>query len=225
MKKIVKSLIVVLLFGAMFVSCHSGKTKLDGGADTLSYVIGLNVGHSLMEMDSTLNVEAVCDAIRDVYNGAPKMTLEQARDYYLAEKTYFVHEKAKAHQERYLADLSKRDRKYVRARNGVTYKIIELGDQSHTGSMSVRDTVEIIYKLTNEQGTVLVESDTLRCSYRGLIKGLQEVVRLAGEGAYFNAWLPSSVAYDVEGNNELGVGANELLNYDVKVVDIKYNKR
>ncbi len=217
-------MVVVLMFGAMFVSCHRNSAKLDGGADTLSYVIGLNVGHSLMEMDSTLNVEAVCAAIRDVYNGTQKMTLEEARDYYLAEKTYFVHEKAQAHQERYLTDLSKRDRKYVRTRSGVTYKILKLGDQSHTGSMSSRDTVKIAFKLTDEQGRVIVEADTLRDSYRNLLKGLQEVVKLAGDGAHFNAWLPSKTAYDVEGNEELGIGANVMLNYDVEILDIKYNR-
>lgn len=224
MKRLISFVVVALMFGAMFVSCHRNSAKLDGGADTLSYVIGLNVGHSLMEMDSTLNVEAVCAAIRDVYNGTQKMTLEEARDYYLAEKTYFVHEKAKAHQERYLTDLSKRDRKYVRTRSGVTYKILKLGDQSHTGSMSSRDTVKIAFKLTDEQGRVIVEADTLRDSYRNLLKGLQEVVKLAGDGAHFNAWLPSKTAYDVEGNEELGIGANVMLNYDVEILDIKYNR-
>lgn len=224
MKKIVKFLTVILLFGAMFVSCHRSNKRYSGESDTLSYVVGLNVGHALMEMDSTLNVEAVCAAIRDTYNGTPKMTLEEARDYYLAEKTYFVHEKAQAYQERYLTDMSKRDRKYVRTRSGVTYKILRLGDQSHVGSMSSRDTVKIAFKLTDEQGNVLVEADTLRDSYRNLVKGLQEVVKLAGKGAHFNAWLPSKTAYDVSGNEELGIGANVLLNYDVEILDIKYNR-
>lgn len=224
MKKIVELLIVVLLFGAMFVSCHRTNTKFTGESDTLSYVVGLNVGQSLMEMDSTLNVEAVCAAIRDVYNGTPKMTMEEARDYYLAEKTYFVHEKAKAHQERYLTDLSKRDRKYVRTRSGVTYKILRLGDQSHVGSMSSRDTVKIVYTLSDEQGRVIMEADTLRDSYRNLLSGLQEVVKLAGNGAHFNAWLPSKTAYDVAGNEELGIEANTMLNYDVEILDIKYNR-
>ena len=224
MKKIVELLIVVLLFGAMFVSCHRTNTKFTGESDTLSYVVGLNVGQSLMEMDSTLNVEAVCAAIRDVYNGTPKKTMEEARDYYLAEKTYFVHEKAQAHQERYLTDLSKRDRKYVRTRSGVTYKILRLGDQSRQGSMSSRDPVRILYTLTDEQGRVIIESDTLRDSYRNLVKGLQEVVKLAGNGAHFNAWLPSKVAYDVVGNKELGIEANTMLNYDVEILDIKYGR-
>ena len=224
MKKILPILLVALLFSTAIISCgrRGGKSGIE--ADTLSYIVGLNVGHTLMEMDTTLNIDAVCAAIRDTYKGTQKMTLEQARDYYLAEKTYFVHEKAKAHQEQYLTDLSKRDRKYVRTRSGVTYKILQLGDQSHTGSMSARDTVKIAFKLTDEQGRVIVEADTLRDSYRNLVKGLQEVVRVAGEGARFNAWLPSKVAYDVEGNKELGIEANTMLNYDVQIIDIKYNR-
>ena len=206
------------------MSCGGRKTKLSANADTLSYVIGLNVGHTLMEMDSTLNVEAVCAAIRDVYNGTQTMTMADARDYFLAEKTYFVHEKAQAYQEQYLSDLSKRDRKYVRTRSGVTYKILRLGEQNNISTMGSRDTVKIAFRVTDEQGRVIVEADTLRGSYRDLLKGLQEVVKLAGSGAHFNAWLPSKVAYDVEGNAELGIGANVMLNYDVEVLDIKYRK-
>ena len=224
MMKFVKYIAVVLLFGTMTLSCNKGKAQLEGDSDTLSYVVGLNVGHSLMEMDSTLNVEAVCEAIRDVYNGTQKMTLEEARDYYLAEKTYFVHEKAQAYQEQFLTDLSKRDRKYVRTRSGVTYKILKLGDQSHVGSMSSRDTIKIAYKITDEQGRVIVEADTLRDSYRNHLKGLQEVIKLAGDKAHFNAWLPSKTAYDVEGNKELGIEANTMLNFDVEVLDIKYSR-
>lgn len=224
MRTILKYMAVALLFAGLAASCGKRTTKLSADTDTLSYVVGLNVGHTLMEMDSTLNIEAVCAAIRDVYNGTPSMTMEEARDYYLAEKTYFVHEKAQAHQEQYLSDLSKRDRKYVRTRSGVTYKILRLGDQSHTTSMNSHDTVKIAYRLTDEQGRTLVESDTLRASYRDLLKGLQEVVRLAGDGAHFNAWLPSKVAYDVDGNEELGIGANTMLNYDVEILEIKYRK-
>ena len=120
--------------------------------------------------------------------------------------------------------MSKRDRKYVRTRSGVTYKILKLGDQSHVGSMSSRDTVKIAYKLTDEQGRVILEADTLSDSYRNLPKGLQEVIKLAGDKAQFNAWLPSKTAYDVEGNTALGIGANTLLNYDVEVLNIKYSR-
>lgn len=217
--------IIVLMFvvGALS-SCGHRKTRLAVETDSLSYVVGLNVGQVLLAMDSTLNVDAVCSAIRDVYRDEQKMTMEEARNYYLAEKTFFVHERAKAHEEQYLTDLSKNDRKYVRTRSGVTYKIERLGDQSNTRSMNLRDTVRIAYTMSDEQGRVIVERDTLRDSYRNLVKGLQEVVRLAGDGAHFNAWLPSELAYGVEGNDSLKIAANTMLNYDVEILDIEYYK-
>jgi FKBP-type peptidyl-prolyl cis-trans isomerase FkpA len=224
MKRIVLVAIVALLFGSMFLSCSKRKSKMTKDTDTMSYVVGMNVGMALLKMDSTLNIDVVCAALRDAYKGEAKMTIEEARNYYLAEKTYFVHEKAKAYQEQFLADLSKEDRKYVRTRSGVTYKILKLGDQSRQGSMSSRDTVRILYTMTDESGRVIVDADTLRDSYRNLVKGLQDVIKLAGDGAHFNAWLPSKTAYGVEGNEKLGVGPNTMLNYDVTILDIKYNR-
>ena len=224
MKKVITILAVISFFGAMFVSCGGNEVKLERETDSLSYVVGLNVGYSLMAMDSTLNVEAICEAIRDVYNGTLKMSMDEAREYYLAEKTYFVHERAKAHQEQYLNDLVSRDRRYARTRSGVTYRIDKLGDQSHVGAMTSRDTVKIAYTITDEQGRVIIAADTLRDSYRDLLKGLQGIVKLAGNNAHFNAWIPSSLAYGVEGDSNVGIGANVLLNYDVEILDIKYSK-
>ncbi len=224
MKKISIYIAAVLLLGSMFGSCGKGGGKLTGEADSLSYVIGLNVGHNLLAMDSTLNADAVCRAIRDVFAGSQRMTLEEARDYYLAQKTYFIHEKAQAYQERFLTDLSKSDRSYVRTRSGVTYRIKTLGDQS-IQTMTSRDTVRIAYTIRDDAGRTVRESDTLRAAYRDLINGLQEVVKIAGDGGKFDAWLPSKTAYDTAGNEELGIAPNQLLNYDVEILDIDYYNR
>ena len=224
MKRILSFVVITLLFGSIFWSCGGGKSSLNKGTDTLSYIVGMSVGQALIEMDSTLNIDVVCAAIRETYKGKSKMTMAQAHEYYLAEKTYFVHEKAKAYEERFLTDLIKSDRKYVRTRSGVTYKILKLGDQSRQGSMSSRDTVRIVCTITDESGRVIAQADTLRDSYRNLVKGLQDVVKLAGKGAHFNAWLPSKTAYGTSGNKKLGIGANAMLNYDVTILDIKYNR-
>lgn len=209
------------LCAAALPGCRHRSVRISGEDDSLSYAIGLSVGYNLLRMDSTLNAEAVCAAIRDVYAGTATMSVEEARDYFLAQKTYFVHERALAYQEQFLADLSKRDRSYVRTRTGVTYKIITLGDQS-VQSMQGRDTLKICYTLRDDTGRTLREADTVRLSFRDLPAGLQEVVRIAGDGASFKAWLPSSTAYDSAGNDELGVGANQLLDYDVQILNIDY---
>lgn len=223
MKRLSIIILTAVLFSGTLFSCGKRKAAAPGGFDTLSYIVGMNVGYELLKMDSTLNVEAVCAAIRDVYASKPKMTLDEARNHYLAEKTYFVHSRVQAHQERFLADMVSRDRSFVRTRSGVTYKIEKLGTQTRQTTMSARDTVQLIFTLRGERGNVLVEEDTLRDSYRNLVAGLQEVIRLAGDGAKFEVWLPSKMAYKTAGNEEYGVGPNELLHFEVQKLQIKYN--
>ena len=75
MKKIVFFGAVTLLVSSIFWSCGGGGTSLNKGTDTLSYVVGMSVGQALIEMDSTLNIDVVCAAIRDTYKGKPKMTM------------------------------------------------------------------------------------------------------------------------------------------------------
>ena len=228
------ALALMLLFGSMFVSCNkSTGEKQDGQIDTLSYIVGLNVGYNLIKMDSTLNVESVCQAIRDIYEGKPKMSMSDARDFYLAEQTFFIHERAKAYQEQFLVDLSKNNRLYKRVTKNnsnsgsytsVAYNMIRLGNQERSSrSLKTRDTVTMVYTLKNQSGKELVKSDTLRDDYRNILKGLQDVVKIGRDGAIFNAWVASEAAYGTAGNKELGVGPNELLNYEVEIIEIKYN--
>ena len=234
MKKITRIVLAVaLLFGTMLVSCNkSGKQNQGCSRDTLSYVVGMNVGYALLQMDSTLNVESVCEAIRDVYSGSPKMTIEEGREYYLAEKTYFVHERAIAYQEQFLLDLSKRDRQYKRITKknnnspsySVAYNMLQLGNQERISrSLKRRDTITMVYTIRNEKGTEFVKADTVRDDYSNISRGLQEVIKIGRDGAKFNAWIASEGAYGTAGDKELGIGPNELLNYDVEILDIKYN--
>lgn len=221
MKRISIYATLALLFGTMCFGCGKGGGKMATDADSVAYVIGLNVGQNLLAMDSTLNVDAVCAAIRDVFDGEPKMSLAEGRDYLLAQKTYFVHEKAQAYQEQFLADLSKSDRSYVRMRNGVTYKITKLGDQS-IQSMTGRDTVRLAYTIRGEAGDTIRPLDTIRVAYRDLVDGLQDVVKTAGDGGKFDAWLPSKTAYGEAGNADLGIAPDRLLRYEVDILKIDY---
>ncbi|MBR5886062.1 MAG: FKBP-type peptidyl-prolyl cis-trans isomerase [Alistipes sp.] len=225
MKKIVTALFTVALFGTMALSCKQSSHTMTSEADSLSYVIGMSVGQSLIKFDSTLNVDMVCEAIRDIYSGTTKMTLEDARDYYLGQQTYFVHEKAEKFQEQFLEDLRKSNRDFVRLRNGVTYKIVKLGDQNNQSLVS-RDTISIALSIYDQAGKPIVEQDTLVTAYRDLLEGLREVVRITGNGGSADIWVPSKFAYGAEGNAEQGIKPDQLLNYKVDIFDINfYNKK
>lgn len=216
------AVVLLMLFSAFMPSCHQSAKRMNNDLDSLSYVVGLNVGKNLIKMDSTLNIEVVCMAIRDVFENDEKMTMEEARNYYLGQKTYFVHEKAMRYQEQFLTDLSKRDRTYTRLKSGVTYKIVTLGDQSIQNLVS-RDSLRMVLTIKDEDGEIIHAADTVFKAYRDILSGLQEVVRIAGKGGQVEAWLPSSEAYGTGGDSLLGIKPNQMVCFDVNILDIKYN--
>ena len=208
---------------AALASCRKGGVRLAAEPDSLSYVIGLNVGMNLMKMDSTLNIDAVCTAIRDVYAGTPKMSLDDAKLYYLRQMNYAKYEKFKLYEDRFLEDLVKKDRSYVRTRSGVTYSVEVLGDQEQI-PVSDRDSVALRYIIRTADGADVYSSyerrDTLRTSLGSLNKGMKESVKLIGKGGKINAWMPSAVAYGSAGDKELGIRPNATLYYEIELVDL-----
>ena len=218
-----KRLTIILAVAAIFASCHKGGVKLGTDTDSLAYVIGMNVGHSLMQMDSTLNVEVVCAAIKDVFAESEKMSFEDAKVYYLRQMNYTKYERFKLYEERFLADMAKSDRAYTRTKSGITYKISEPGDQQNLPSYQ-RDTVVIRYKIMRQDGSEVYSSyeraDTTRIALSKLIVGLQENMKMVGKGGKFMSWIPAHLAYGAGGDKELGVEPNSTLCYEVEVIDV-----
>ena len=66
MKKTISTLILLIVAGS--VACNRGSVAtqeytLENGIDSVSYAIGMNIGLNLLEKDSLLNVDVVCEAI------------------------------------------------------------------------------------------------------------------------------------------------------------------
>ena len=82
MKKL--SILLIAILAVSFSSCRStDKRILKNEADSLAYVIGMNVGYNLKyNTDSTLNVEALCAAIRDIYADKTLMDMDEAGAFY-----------------------------------------------------------------------------------------------------------------------------------------------
>lgn len=223
-----KRTVCVLLAVLSLAACVKGSRSLSSETDSLSYVIGMNVGYNLLQMDSTLNVEAVCAAIRDTYDGRTTMSMADARDYFLRQMNYAKYEKFRKYEEQFLADLAKSNRSYARTRTGVTYRVGLVGNQQQLAS-SQRDSLVLSYRLSRGDGSYVAGSaeapDTLRSQLSGLVQGLQEAVRMVGRGGHIDAWIPSDLAYGSGGSEELGIEPNTTLFYEIDVVEvIPYNK-
>lgn len=91
---------LVLLPGACSKIRAGGGVKLRNDTDSVAYVIGMNVGANLLKMDSTINVNAVCEGIRDMFRGNPRLSAADAETFYLSYVNYALPEKARAYEER-----------------------------------------------------------------------------------------------------------------------------
>lgn len=214
--------VFTVLFGAG--ACRNGSSAEPATSeDSIAYIVGMNVGLNLKQMDPDLNIDMVVTAIRDVYEGSPKMTMDEARAYYLRHMNYSDYEAFKLYEERFLADLVKNNRSYARTRSGVTYKVSQSGDQQ-TLAANNRDTVVIRYRLSLQDGTTVESSfdraDTTRIALSDLVKGVQETMKMVGAGGHFDAWIPSDLAYGANGNEELGIAPNSTLLYEVDVLEV-----
>lgn len=230
MKKIFPILAAVaLLVGACSKKSGGGGVKLRTDTDSVAYVIGMNVGMNLMRMDSTINVNAVCEGIRDVMRGNPKLTMADAETFYLSYINYALPEKARGYEEQFLLDIVKNNRSYARTASGVAYTVTDVGDQNQVPT-SERDSVALRWVIRTAGGDEITSSyergDTVRSLVRNLRRGVQESVKLIGTGGKINAWMPSSAAYGAEGDKELGIAPNTTLYYEIELVDVdKYANR
>lgn len=228
MKKVI-SLALVIAVIAMVAACgrksdNNTKVTMQSSADSMAYVLGMNIGRNLIATDSLLNIDMVCEGIRDTYAGAEKLNSEEARAAYLKYMNYDVYERVKLFEQQFLEDLRKHDRKFVATYSGLTYKIHELGDLKKTIRTN-RDTVLIRYRALNQAGeivdTTYLNCDTARLAVGDLTRGIIEAAKLIGEGGHMEAWLPSNLAFGSAGCDSLNVKPNTMLYYELWLIDVE----
>lgn len=218
----------VAIFSCDGSSSKGAAKELADQPDTLSYVIGMNIAYNIMQMDSTIRPEAVIKGINDALNAKEVLTIDDARTYFLSYMNYEVYERVRQYEEQYLTDLVASDNKVVRTRTGLTYKVEDLGDMNNMLNND-RDTVAITYRATRLSGEEVDPAanrdEQLRCVLNRLIPGLKEGVKLVGQGGKLTLWIPSALAYGSIGNEEMGIKPNELLRYEVEIIEVKRRRR
>lgn len=226
MKKTISALILLIVAGS--VACNRGSVAtqeytLENGIDSVSYAIGMNIGLNLLEKDSLLNVDVVCEAIKETYVGNAKLNDDEARYAFMKYMNFDIYERTKALENQFLEDLRKGDRKYVATNSGLTYKIVELGDVKKSVRNN-RDTVVMNYRIFNVAGqkldTTHYTKDQVRVTLGDMPKGVQEALRLIGPGGHIMAWVPSALAFSSAGCDSLGVEPNQMLFYEIRLNDI-----
>jgi len=204
----------------------NGSFKLRNDADSIAYIIGLNIGENLLEMDSTLNIEAVCGGIRERYAAQARMTGEEAQAYYLRYTNYTVYEKIRAQEERFLDETTARA-DYKRTDSGLRYQIGNGGSDRHAADED--DLVTLRIRLDRRNGITAYSSydrnDTIRVTLRRLPAGLQEGLRMIGQGGSVKLWIPASLGFAGNGCRALGIEANETLYCEAELLDVESGRK
>ena len=228
MKKILSLAVVVLIFATLSCGRRSEPVEvapvMQTSADSMSYVLGMNLGRNLKGIDTMLNVDAVCEGLRDAYFDRALLNDEVARAAYLKYMNYDIYERVKHYETQFLEELRKADRKFVATSSGLTYKVHQLGDAKKTARNN-RDTVLVRYRVLDVAGgvvdTTYYKSDTARLALGQMSRGVIEATKLIGEGGHIEAWIPSTLAFGSAGCDSLGVKPNTMLYYELWLVDVE----
>lgn len=215
-----KFLIIAAAAGVVFSSC-SGSKSVKTEEDSLAYVIGLELGNQLKQIDSTANLNIVIGAVKDAINNKPMMDRETAynfaRDYY----TVRLPLKNSKKSAEFLAKVEKENSKVVKTESGLMYEIVTEG----TGPKAVNnnDVVRVMYKGMLSDGKVFDSSydrkDTAEFALDQVIKGWGEGMKLVGKGGKIKLWIPADLAYGDQAPP--AVGPNQALLFEVELVDVK----
>jgi len=226
--------LIVVLGILFFVSQVSAEEKLvlKNQKDKVSYAIGLNIGRNLandlkkqlIDIDSNLLTRGIQDALA---GAKPLLTDQEIQETMVAfqkemmAKWEEVGKKNKVDGEAFLAENKKKEGVKTLP-SGLQYKVIKAG----TGKKpKADDTVTVNYRGTLINGT---EFDS---SYKrgqpatfpvsgGIIAGWTEALQRMGEGAKWELFIPSNLAYGERGTSGI-IGPNATLIFEIELVSIK----
>jgi len=209
-------------------------TLFKGPKDKVSYSVGIEIGKNLKFQSADLNPELLARGLQDAFSDKKALLTDEemkealvsfqkemvAKQQELVKK---VGEKNKSEGETFLGENKKKEG-IITLPSGLQYKVIKAG----TGKKpKATDTVTAHYKGTLINGT---EFDS---SYRrgqpasfpvnGVIPGWTEALQLMEEGAKWQVFIPSNLAYGERGAGR-DIGPNATLIFEIELVSVQENK-
>jgi FKBP-type peptidyl-prolyl cis-trans isomerase FklB len=220
--------VAVALSGAAFAA-DAPELKTD--KEKISYSIGMDIGGNLRRGAVEVDPDLLAKGLKDSYGGGKTiLTEDQARQAIAdfqkalmakqAEARKLLGEKNKAEGEKFLAENAKKEGVKTLP-SGLQYKEITPG----TGkSPKTADTVTTHYKGTLIDGTEFDSSykrgEPVSFPVSGVIPGWTEALQLMKEGAKWQLFVPSNLAYGERGAGR-EIGPNATLIFEVELISVK----
>lgn len=192
-----------------------------------SYSVGIQVGQNLKRQNLDYDAKALSQGIQDALAGTtPKLSDAEMRTAMEAMHKKEVEKREAAAKKNletgkaFLAD-NKKKAGVVARESGLQYKVMKDGKGKQP---KPTDTVQVHYRGTLINGTEFDSSykrgEPATFPVNGVIQGWQEVLPLMKEGAKWQVWIPSDLAYGARGAGG-AIGPNETLIFEIELLAIK----
>lgn len=120
--------------------------------------------------------------------------------------------------EEYIAKLMAEDKDIVKSESGLYYKIIAAGEETKPGEF---DNVSVLYEGRHIDGSAFdtAKDKPVEFNLARVVKGFAEGIRLLGKGGKAVLYIPGDLGYGEDGHPMGGIEPNEMLVFDVELVD------
>jgi FKBP-type peptidyl-prolyl cis-trans isomerase FklB len=226
---IIAVVLIALATGSM--QAQEGKTvALKSRTDSISYLLGMNIGRSIKVQQIDMNLSVFSAAIKTAMEDKPLLlTDQQAQELYTSfQEEMMTKQKArqkvegdknKADGEVFLRDNKSKPGVTVLP-SGLQYSVIKMG----TGPKpQATDKVRVHYSGTLLNGKEFDSSykrgEPAEFGVTGVIKGWVEALQLMPVGSKWKLFIPSDLAYG-EGGAGGDIGPNAALIFEVELLAI-----
>jgi FKBP-type peptidyl-prolyl cis-trans isomerase FklB len=224
-------LIVVLGF-LFLVSQVSAEEKLvlKNQKEKMSYIVGMDIGNNLKKQSIDVDPKILARGIQEALAGVkPLLTEQEIQETMMAfqkemmAKQEEIGKKNKKEGEAFLAENKKKEGVKTLP-SGLQYKVIKAG----TGKKpKLADTVKAHYRGTLIDGTEFDSSykrgEPVSFPVSGVIPGWTEALQLMEEGAKWQLFIPSNLAYGERGMGGV-IGPHATLIFEIELISIQEKK-
>jgi len=222
----------LLFFSSQVLGEEKGAPK--NQKEKVSYIIGMDIGTNLKKQSVDINPEILFKGIKDGLSGnKPLMTDQEMKDTIAAfqremqakqeEVNKKMGDKNKKEGETFLAENKKKEG-VVTLTSGLQYKVIKKGSGKKP---KPTDTVTTHYKGTLIDGTEFDSSykrgQPVSFPVNGVIAGWTEALQLMEEGAKWQLFIPSPLAYGERGAGPQ-IGPHATLIFEVELISVQEKK-
>jgi FKBP-type peptidyl-prolyl cis-trans isomerase len=229
----VKSLIIaaVLCCGAAAWAQGTDSTTLNDGSDSLSYVIGRDVGEQLEKFKSEINIDAFARGVANGMNGQSSLISESATDSIRMDFIQKLQRRQIEEQQNSRSEnlkeseafllQNKQKKGVICTESGLQYKVVKKG---RGNCPTPNDSALVYYKAMLIDGTVIdatTPGNPVTFGLGGIIPGLSEGIRLMNKGSKYILYIPPGLAYGDQGFPP-AIPPNCVLIFEIELAEFKH---